>query len=439
MALRPIIIGAGAAGLGAARVLKDAGHMPIVLEARDRIGGRAWSRYDLGSHPVEMGAEFIHGTKGATWQLLHQYGLGSVFAYRNHGPEVLEHLDDTLRDQASLGASSFFDVAEQVASTAAANAGDQSVAAVLNQALGACLGDYSDAESRLYGNTFTVYVTEDLEKVGVRGIRDLLTADPAAEPDPNPDRNFRVAEGYSALWDRLSEGIDVRLGTEVRSITWDGQQVSLETSAGVIEGDAAIVTLPLGVLKSEAVRFSPPLPEEKLDAIAELGAGVVNKIILEFEEPFWPEQMGLLFTNLDSQCFWPSGAGRETSTPLLTWWTSGSMARRVAEDVPRAVEGALADLQQIFARASLPPLRSVEAVCWGSDPYAQMAYSYVPVSDEGKEIHDALARPVGSLFFAGEATTRPPASASVPGAFESGRRAARELLEAVEARSAAAP
>jgi monoamine oxidase len=437
MSLRLIVIGAGAAGLGAARALKDAGHEPVVLEARDRIGGRAWSRNDLAPHPVEMGAEFVHGTTGSTWGLLEKYGLDSVFAYRNHGPEVYEYVGDVLRDQTNPDACSFFDVAEALAEIAAARddsgAGDTSVESVIGDAVAARSPSPSDAEVRLYRNTLHVYVTEDLDDVSVFGIRDMLTADPDAEPDPKPDWNYRVADGYSALWNRLAKDLDIRLETEVSHVDRSGSQVKIETTDGVFEGDAAIVTLPLGVLKAGAVTFTPALPDAKRRAIRELGAGVVNKIVLEFEEAFWPEECGLLFTDLDSECFWPPGSGRGASTPVLTWWTSGSRARAVAQDISGSVEAALADLKRIFSVDSLPPLRSVDAQCWGEDPYARMAYSYMPQSGLGTCLHDLLAGPAGNLFFAGEATARPPASASVPGAFESGRRAAEELLAEVEA------
>lgn len=436
MTLRTIIVGAGAAGLAAGRALKDAGHSPVIIEARDRIGGRAWSRYDLAPHPVEMGAEFIHGSTGVTWDLLRQLELGSIFAYRNHGPEVFEFVGDTLRNQTDPSAGSFFDVAEEIATIAASSiAGDTSIAAILDQALAARLGEHSEADTRLYANTLTVYVTEDLDRPGILGIRDMLTG---GEPDPKPDYNFRVAEGYTAMWERLSHDLDVRLGTEVREISWSGEKVKVETTAGAFEADAAIITLPLGVLKAGSVTFTPPMPEAKQSAIAELGAGVVNKVVLEFEKAFWPESMGLLFTSLDSQCFWPSGVGRGVASPLLTWWTSGSKGREVAADLPGGVDSAVADLQRIFAEAGpLPALRSYEAVCWGTDPYARLAYSYIPVSGAGTRLYDALAKPAGNLFFAGEATIPAPASASVPGAIESGRRAAAEVLAKVDARHTA--
>ena len=432
MALRVIVVGAGAAGLAAARRLQDAGHSPVVVEAKEHVGGRARTRYDLAPHPVESGAEFIHGTTGPTWGLLRQHELGTVFAYRNHGPEVFEYVDGVLRDQTDPAAGSFFDVAEQVATTAAETVTDTSLAAVLDDAVRASVAKPSDAETRLYDNTFTVYVTEDLDRVGIHGIRDLLSADPAAEPDPDPDWNYRVEEGYSALWDRVAAGLDVRLGIVVEAIAHDASGVRVTTSAGVLDGDAVVVTLPLGVLKAGSVRFDPPLPESKARAIADLGAGVVNKVVMEFEEAFWPDELGLVFTDLDSQCFWPPGAGRDTPSSVLTWWSSGSVGRSVAEDVDRSVEGALADLRRIFSRTELPALLSYEAICWGTDPYALTAYSYIPVAQDDRELHDLMAERVGNLFFAGEATARPPGAASVPGAFESGRRAANELLETLD-------
>ncbi|HEX3240834.1 MAG TPA: NAD(P)/FAD-dependent oxidoreductase [Solirubrobacterales bacterium] len=444
---RVLVIGAGMSGLSAARALADAGHSPVVLEARDRIGGRTWSRTDLGPHPIELGAEFVHGTTGPTWPLLEKYGLDTVFAYRNHGPEVYEHVGGVLRDQTDPDSSSFFDVAEGIAEIAVeraeGGAGDTSVDSIMGEVVAAKSPAPSADEVRLYHNTFHVYVTEDLEEVSVFGIRDMLSADPKAEtpaePDPKPDWNYRVVEGYSALCDRLAEGLDVRLGTVVRGIDWTGSEIEVETSEGPFEAAAVIVTLPLGVLKAGDVSFTPPLPEDKQRAIDELGAGVVNKVVLEFEESFWPEECGLLFTDLDSECFWPPAAGRGASTPILTWWTSGSRARAVAKDVDAAVETALEDLKRIFSVDSLPALVSVQAQCWGEDPYARLAYSYMPQSELGAGLHELLASPVGNLFFAGEATARPPASASVPGAFVSGRRAAEELLAQVEGGKITAP
>jgi monoamine oxidase len=440
----PLVIGAGISGLSAARALADAGHSPIVLEARDRIGGRTWSRDDLAPHPIEMGAEFIHGTTGPTWGLLEKYGLGSVFAYRNHGPEVYEYVGGVLRDQTDPAASSFFEVAEGIAEIAteraASGAGDTSVDSIMGDVVAAKSPAPSADEVRLYHNTFHVYVTEDLQKVSTDGILAMVTPDPAAEADPKPDWNYRVVEGYSALCERLAEGLDVRLGTVVQAIDWTGPEVRVETGEGVFEADAVIVTLPLGVLKAGDVSFTPTLPEGKRRAIDELGAGVVNKIVLEFEQPFWPEECGLLFTDLDGECFWPSGAGRGVSTPVLTWWTSGSRAREVAADVSGSVEAALEELKRIFSVDPLPPLKSAEAQCWGADPYARIAYSYTPLSEpRSGSLYELLAGRAGSLFFAGEATASPPASASVPGAFMSGRRAAEEVLTTLEGGSTASP
>lgn len=437
MSPRIAVIGAGAAGLGAARSLQDAGHSPVVIEARDRIGGRAWSRCDLAPHPVEMGAEFIHGTTGPTWDLLGQYGMDRLFAYKNHGAEVYEYVGGVLRDQTNPDASSFFDVAGKVAELAIQRdehgSGDTSVANVIRKAVQSSSPAFSEAEVQLYDNTLNVYVTEDLELVSVFGIRDLLSEEPDSEPDPHPDWNFRLAEGYSALWDHVAKDLDVHLGKVVSQIAWEGSPIRIETTDDEsFEADAVIITLPLGVLKAGDVNFTPQLPDDKQRAIHELGAGVVNKVVFQFEECFWPEDCGLLFTDLGSQCFWPPGAGRALKAPILTWWSSGSRGRHVAQDIPGAVDAALADLQQIFSLDSPPRLRSYEAQCWGQDPYARLAYSYIPQSEFGANLHDSLARPAGNLFFAGEATARPPASASVPGAFVSGRRAAEELLAEVD-------
>jgi predicted NAD/FAD-dependent oxidoreductase len=245
----------------------------------------------------------------------------------------------------------------------------------------------------------------------------------------------RVADGYDRLPDYIGHGLDIRLGFGVETVRWSPDAVSVVANDGhELMARAAISTLPLGVLKSGAVRFSPELPESKRAAFAQLEMGPVLKILLLFQEPFWPPWL----TNLGCgtgpvTLYWPVFHGTVSKPAVLTAYCTGPRAARLArhpED--EAVDVVLADLRRLFPRAD--PHRAFIAsrrIDWAGDPFACGGYTFVRPGGAGARRRLAAAD-TGALFWAGAATATPTIADTVQAAYLSGLRAAAEVRASLE-------
>jgi monoamine oxidase len=238
---------------------------------------------------------------------------------------------------------------------------------------------------------------------------------------------FRIVEGYSALMQKMAEGLDVRLSTPVHAIEWSPDGVRVHCGAETYEARRAIVSLPLAVLQQNDVRFDPPLPESKQRAAAGLGAGANGKIVLLFDEVCWPDDLTMFLSGRDTQFWWRPGRLQENEAPVITAYFGGSAVERfraLGDDAPLA---ALRDLEEFFGAKLESRLQRAQFIDWPADPYAKMSYSYIPQGGAG--LRAQLAEPIAdTLFFAGEATNsvRP---SCVHGAIESGLRAAEGVAE----------
>jgi monoamine oxidase len=191
-----------------------------------------------------------------------------------------------------------------------------------------------------------------------------------------------------------------------------------------------IVTLPLAILKSRDIEFSPVLPDAKIKAIQGIGAGKINKLMLGFKESFWKKKMAFLYTPLNSQIWWRPGFGYDNEAPVLMALIGGESGHRYSEmSEEEAIATGIHDLKQIFGKVVEKTFTWGRFINWGADPYSKMGYSYNPVGVTG--LRKILAAPVNDrLYFAGEATNtiRP---ATVHGAIESGWRAADEVIASI--------
>lgn len=418
MSTENIIVGAGAAGLAAARELLDAGHSVLVLEARDRVGGRAWTSFDLAPHPVELGAEYVHGEHVGTWKYLDRFGL-----HANDQFTVI-NVHGWHNGKLSAGGDFLGTTGMRMALSTAAAAHEAAPGATLRDA------------ARKWAAANNLHPTDDDWEVWTSYARQYFAADPEqmgaaefGEPTFSGDGQrlmYRVVEGYSTLMDHLAEGIDVRLSTAVRRIEWSRGAVRVITDGGHYEARHVIVTLPLAILQQGDVVFDPPLPTEKQQAIDGLGAGANGKIILRFDEPVWPDDLTYLLSGGDTQLWWRPGRCREDEAPIITAYFGGSSVERfrsLGDDAPIA---ALGHLEEIFGRKLESRLNAARFVDWPADPYAKMSYSYIPPAGSG--LRAKLAEAVDRvLFFAGEAAN-PVRPACVHGAFESGIQAAQMIV-----------
>jgi monoamine oxidase len=392
-----LVIGAGVAGLAAARELELRGHRAVVLEARDRIGGRVHTLRPRGwPMPVEAGAEFVHGRPKA------------LLPHLRHAREVRggHYLSGLVR-----GDELWESVMEKLSRLPARR--ERPVQDALESA--SWWRRASGDERRLAADYLEGFNAAPIHRASVKAIVQQMRA--AEQIDG--DRIARLPRGYDAVPRRLARGLRVELGARVREIRWTRSSVQAQTEDRAWEGARAIVTLPLGVLQARAVRFVPPLPRRKEAAIDALSMGAVVKVALLFERPWWPRDLAFLHAHGQPvPTFWRPLPSR---APAIIGWAASRNAEALrGKD---AAAAAVKSLSKAVGRR-VRPLRAL-TFDWQNDELSLGAYSWVPVG--ALEAQRALAEAVGPLHFAGEATHFEGACATVHGAIETGIRAAREL------------
>lgn len=423
-----VIIGAGAAGLSAARVLSGAGKNICILEAKDRVGGRISTLHlpDL-PLPIELGAEFIHGENETSLGIVDAAALTAFELPDQHW---------WLRDGSHERITDFWKQINQIRAKIGTRTRDLSFADFLRsqRSLTPRLRDLSR-------NFVEGYHAAHADRMSTLALK---LAD-GEQGDSGGNKQFRIANGQVSLIEWLRSGLDpdrtsLRLGTVVTNVEWAPGNVTIDCRAREtkaterIRARALLITIPIGVWKAAreqegAIAFDPPL-REKEQALATLEAGHVVKIAFRFRERFWED--GKNFVHSDDRfmpTWWTEAPVR---SPILTGWAGGHAADALlAEGEEAMIERGL----DAMARAWLVPRKKIDAQLvgtfhhdWQKDPYTRGAYSYAAVGGSGSA--DELAKPIrGTLFFAGEATSSDE-TGTVAGAIESGKRAAKELLKA---------
>jgi monoamine oxidase len=436
-----VVIGAGAAGLAAATELAPSGAKVLVLEARDRIGGRVWTRREEGlAAPVELGPEFIHGRPPVTLALLRRAGIAAVNAPMNR----LAMRNGRLGPRPSgVEAEARRVIARHAASLARK---DMSFEAFLQRA-----ADKMSDEAV----TFARMRAQGYEAAEPRRLSARAVAEEWGQEDAQAPGHLRPAGGYGALLDSLARSlgaaVEVRLRSAVRAVRWKRGGVEVEATSTSRQPSAAsrqtfrvtarraIVTLPLGVLQlapraQGAVRFSPALASKRRP-LKGLVAGSVIKMPMLFRTAFWEELEGGRYRDATFfhspgtlfPTFWTAAPER---APLLNAWAGGPNALRLTGKSKReTAREAVRCLETMFGQVGIDGLLQAAWVHdWQTDPYARGAYSYVGVGGHGAR--KALAAPLAkTLYFAGEATDFEGEPATVAGALQSGLRAAREVLQ----------
>ena len=415
-----LVLGAGVAGLRAAEVLREAGKAVIVLEARDRAGGRVLTDRRWGV-PVELGASWIHGVTGnPVAARLQAAGIRTVAAsedtalYGASGTRLPEGRMDALEAQAASLAE---------AGREGSPDSDEPLRTALDRALAQAA---LTPESRLEAELGITSHFEHEYAADASELSALHVGDGGAETGGDAF----IPGGYDQLVALLLRGADVRFGHEVSRVDSDGAGVSVTTARGTFRARAVVVTLPLGVLKAGSVSFGTPLSEAKRTAIARLGMGTLGKTVLRFPSRSWPSD-ATFFNRVPpagERGRWAEAISLEglTGVPALMLFNAGAYAREVEALAEADVTGpALAALRGMFGQA-LPSPTGVLRSGWTQDPFSRGSYSYLGVGASLAD-RDALAAREGPVIFAGEACSREHA-ATVHGAWLSGERAARECL-----------
>lgn len=239
------------------------------------------------------------------------------------------------------------------------------------------------------------------------------------------DGDFRVLEGYVRIHEYLAAGLDIRLNTIITHIEWGGRSVRAHTAGGqTFEGENAIITLPLGVLQSGRVTFTPVLPPEKLTAFAGLRMGPAMKLLYWFDEPVLPQGIGALYSAMCPPMWWSPSFGRDVRGQVITALATGDYARTLdAMGEQTALQAALQSLSAELGRPGLKPV-AARWINWTADEFALGGYSVaMPGAHQARLV---LAQATPPLFWAGEACIRNGWAATVHGALVSGQRAAAE-------------
>jgi monoamine oxidase len=427
-----LIIGAGAAGLMAARTLAEAGQKVLVLEARDRTGGRIHTVKHTGLGEIaELGAEFIHGQLPVTLRLLKEAGIsvldavGDMWRYEEgkfKQPHEIAPYWDELMQKLSM-------VRKDLS---------------LSEFLAKYFADAKYADMREKVKNFAAgYDTADPDKASTLNMR----AEMQSEDD---EHQYRIEGGYGNLISYLEKEIrgnggEIKLSSVAKMLEWQEGEVCITTSNGdVYKAQKAVIALPVGVLKANknepaAITFEPAIPETE-KAIMQLGMGAVIKLLLNFKTLFWEEQalkqgadeaikeMSYLFTDEAIPTYWTQTPAKST---LLTGWIGGPAAAELkhAED-DHILKLALQSLSNIFkldVDELQEQLSDANVLNWTAEPFTLGSYSYAKVTT--KQALKVLTRPVNNtIYFAGEAIYDGPETGTVEAALASGKKAAEMML-----------
>jgi monoamine oxidase len=409
-----LIIGGGMAGLSGSLELLRRGYRITVLEAKHRFGGRIHTVHSR-ELPIELGAEFLHGRSEHLARVIQEAQLSL-----HDVPDRNQVLENGRQRTIAL-----WEHMAGIIHRIHPHAHDRSFREFLDT-------QKVDAWSRRVALRFVEgFHAAHPDRISAHA---LLRAEYAAE-QMEGDRQSRISAGYSALVDWLviqirALGGNLMPATVVRVVRWKQHNVEIIAEQdGIVQklaGDAAVVTLPLGVLKQRAVQFSPALSakDEPIDA---LQFGNVVKIALVFRRVWWPEpDFGFIHAfDQPIPTWWSDSRGA-----VLTGWAGGPKADALLAHSPPQLEAlAIELLSELFgedAAALRAHLAESHAYNWAGDPHVRGAYSYIPVN--GLDLPKRLGAPLeGTLFFAGEATAPDAQTGTVFTAFESGLRVAREI------------
>lgn len=426
-----IVIGSGMAGTAAANALREASFQVLVLESRDRIGGRVCTDYSFG-FPVDLGASWLHGVcnENPLAPLIGRLGLP---LYRTSG-------DNSVLYDHDLESYALFDTeGNQVPPDMVVKVGEafESVLSEANKVREELQNDMSIHQAfsivferrpdlRLEGVAHKVlqwylcrmegWFAADAETISLKcWDQEVLL----------PGGHGLMVRGYLPVINTLAKGLDIRLNHRVKRVArhHDGVKVTVEDGTTYL-ADAAVIAVPLGVLKSQTISFEPRLPEWKEAAIADLGIGIENKIILHFEEVFWPnvEFLGVV-AETSYGCSYFLNLHKATGHPVLVYMPAGKLAQDIEKMSDEAAANfAFTQLRKILPSASTPVQYLVSH--WGSDENSLGSYSYDQV-DKPHDLYERLRIPVDNLFFAGEATSSA-YPGSVHGAYATGLQAAED-------------
>ena len=439
-----VVLGAGAAGLAAARVLAEAGMRVALLEARDRIGGRIFTDHVTLENsdepvPMELGAEFVHGLPQVTWDLVKEAHLSTYELDGEWRSFARGRFDSGEENQGDAGGV----IEEMMAWLAKQPAGTDATFAQYLERAGIDASRRKRAASYVEG-----FNAADSNIIGIAALAKQQRAENAIQAD----RLFHVGGGYDALAKFLSDKFLAAGGTlllehPVRHVRWLRDAVSVSgVNAGTrhfqLHAKRALVTLPLGVVNAGTVEFEP-VPGEIFTHAARMAVGAVVRISLLFDAKFWHQNLGFLLTPDEAPTAW--WTPMPNSAPLITGWAGGpkaaALSQKMGPDPTAMLEHSLDALSGLYGLARRDLRRRLvrwRTHDWQADRYACGAYSYAPAG--ALNASERMARPVlDTLYFAGEHTDTTGHWGTVHGALGSGLQAAADIAAVGASTCAIAP
>lgn len=411
------IVGAGIAGLAAAKQLVAANNDVTIFEARERIGGRIWTSHEFGV-PTEIGAFMFHGTVGNPLvdlaQKLNIAFKPVAFDKKDWGCAKAIEPEDMAHCRAV-----FVQILESAYQYAQKQPHDLSLQAAINAVFDE--------------KTFPAFTSDLLD-----WFMDTLKLYMGVEPSYLSAQHWNEEEvflegdhcvvlgGYEKIIDYLAKDLKIHLNEPVLSIT-DRQQVEIKTQKGTYNADNVIVTIPMSLLKKGDIQFNPPLSEKKVQAMQHLDMALLNKIFIEFPERFWQKEAAIITTlDFKQPIYWYFNFQPYLQRPILMALLGGEVAKAIESYSDKQIEKlVMTSLQKIYGNPIPAPVK-LTVTRWQSDPWSLGAYAYIPVGASGAD-YNVLAESVGRIHFAGEATEkRFPGTTN--GAYISGVRAADEIM-----------
>jgi len=424
-----IVVGAGVAGLTAARLLSREGRRVVVLEARDRVGGRVWTDRRDG-RATDLGASWIHGTTDspvaaaatAFGMRMHEFTVGG---YQPDGRPIAYFGPDGVR-LPDAAARRFVDDIHTVDSllpeVIAASEAEASYADVCENVVASLGWDGARSErvrEYLRHRSEEQYgvASEDLAAHGLDD--DVIDGDEVVFPD-----------GYDRLPEGLAAGLDIRLEHVVSHVRWGSDGVVVTVGGTEMSSRCVILTVPVGVLRSADLVIEPPLPEPVAGALGRLEMNAFEKVFLRFRTRFWDEDVYVVRQQGPEGAWWHSWydlTSLHGEPTLLTFAAGPAAVATRGWEQSQIVESVLAQLRRLYGDRVEEPVE-VHTTDWQGDPFARGSYAYMTVGSTTAD-HDDLATPIGGvLHIAGEATwTDDPAT--VTAAMASGHRAAVNVLQ----------
>lgn len=423
-----LVIGAGVAGLAAARLLARAGRRVVVLEARDRIGGRVFTDR-TGGHVTDRGASWIHGITGSpVAAAARAFGMPMVeFTVGGYQPDSrpLAYFDAAGHRLDAVAVQQYADdvraLNRALVGIIAGAPADATYADVVARALS--MQDW-DAERKERVREYNDRRAQEQYGIGMDGLGAHGLDDDTVDGD-----EVVFPRGYDELAQHLVEELDVRLAHVVSAVRWSASGVEIESDRGTFGAREAVITVPVGVLHGDGFAIEPELPAAHRHALGLLRMNAFEKVVLRFAERFWDAGVYGIRQLGDEGEWWHSwyDLGRLHDEPALLTFAAGpaAVATRTRSDA-EIVASTLAQLRRLYGD-TVPDPTSVVVTRWQDDPFSRGSYAYMLPGSVGAD-HDVLAEPVGGvLHLAGEATWGDD-PATVPGAMLSGHRAAQNVL-----------